>query len=213
MSRTAQVSTGAAHAGAPAVDTRRVLLRAAYHEIHAAGFQAASLTRILDQAGLTKGALYYHFASKRELGYAVVDEVIRTFIETTWIAPLAEAQDPIAGLQSLLAAGRDHLSETAVLLGCPLTNLAQEMSGIDEGFRTRIAAIYDRWREALAATIDRGQRRGTVDAALDPRRVADFFVVVLEGALTLAKNRRDPSLIADTAAEFARYLETLRRVG
>ena len=38
------------------------------------GFQAASLSRILAQTGVTKGALYYHFSGKQMLGYAVLDD-------------------------------------------------------------------------------------------------------------------------------------------
>ena len=40
------------------------------------GFQSASLDTILASAGVTKGALYYHFNSKEALGYAVVEEII-----------------------------------------------------------------------------------------------------------------------------------------
>jgi AcrR family transcriptional regulator len=54
--------------------TRERLLQAASREIYRAGFQSASLDTILAAAGVTKGALYYHFDSKEALGYAVVDE-------------------------------------------------------------------------------------------------------------------------------------------
>ena len=54
--------------------TRQTLLQAAFQEIYRSGFQAASLRNILSKVGITKGALYHHFGSKQELGYAVVDE-------------------------------------------------------------------------------------------------------------------------------------------
>ena len=57
--------------------TRQALLEAAFEEIYRVGFQAASLDRILDRAGVTKGALYHHFKNKLELGYAVLEEVVR----------------------------------------------------------------------------------------------------------------------------------------
>src|SRR5271156_2611915 len=55
--------------------TRERLLQAASREIYRSGFQSASLDTILAVAGVTKGALYYHFDSKEALGYAVVDEI------------------------------------------------------------------------------------------------------------------------------------------
>ena len=47
---------------------------AAFREFQQLGFQKADLDRILGQAGVTKGALYHHYESKRGLGYSVVTE-------------------------------------------------------------------------------------------------------------------------------------------
>jgi TetR/AcrR family transcriptional regulator, transcriptional repressor for nem operon len=52
------------------------LLKAAFKEMHRSGFRSADLDAILAKAGVTKGALYYHFDDKEALGYAVVDEVV-----------------------------------------------------------------------------------------------------------------------------------------
>ena len=48
--------------------TRERLLQAASREIYRSGFQSASLDTILAVAGVTKGALYYHFDNKEALG-------------------------------------------------------------------------------------------------------------------------------------------------
>ena len=74
--------------------TRERLLQAASREIYRSGFQSASLDTILAVAGVTKGALYYHFKSKEALGYAVVDEVIAPDVHGKWVRPLQERQGP-----------------------------------------------------------------------------------------------------------------------
>ena len=56
--------------------TRHDILSAAFDEIYTNGFRASSLDAILERTDLTKGALFHQFASKLELGYAVVDEII-----------------------------------------------------------------------------------------------------------------------------------------
>ena len=53
--------------------TRQRILEASFAEIHRQGFQAASVANILTTTGLTKGALYHHFPSKKDLGLAVID--------------------------------------------------------------------------------------------------------------------------------------------
>src|SRR5580698_6815729 len=82
--------------------TRGRLLRAASQEIHRSGFRNADLDAILARAGVTKGALYYHFDNKEALGYAVVDEVIAGNLHQKWVQPLRNAKDPIAVLVRII---------------------------------------------------------------------------------------------------------------
>src|SRR5579864_5438250 len=78
--------------------TRERLLQAASREIYRLGFQSASLDTILAVAGVTKGALYYHFDSKEALGYAVVEELIAPDVRGKWVRPLQSGKDPIDAL-------------------------------------------------------------------------------------------------------------------
>ena len=75
--------------------TRAKLLRAAFCEIHRHGYQAASIANILADTGLTKGALYHHFSTKKLLGLAVIDEVIREQLDDQIFARLRESQHPV----------------------------------------------------------------------------------------------------------------------
>ena len=189
--------------------TRQTLLEAAFQEIYRFGFQAASLDSILTKAGVTKGALYHHFRNKLELGYAVVDELIRPRILSLWVDPLKHATDPIEGLLAQIHSGPPHAAFDP-LLGCPLNNLAQEMSPLDEGFRTRLQGLYRDWRDGIANSLRGGQETGKVRADTDPYESADFIVSALEGALSLAKNAQDIRLLDSCRRGLATYLESLR---
>ena len=83
-------------------DTRNKILIAAFNEIYMRGFQAASINTILKDTGITKGALYHHFANKQELGYSVLDEVIRNEIHVNWIKPLKNTNDPLTVLSNII---------------------------------------------------------------------------------------------------------------
>src|ERR1700679_2111243 len=104
--------------------TRELLLQAACQEIYRSGYRSADLDAILARAGVTKGALYYHFDNKEALGYAVVDEVIAVNLDQKWVQPLRNAQDPIAVLVRIIQA--ESLKAEDVQRGCPLLNLSQE---------------------------------------------------------------------------------------
>ena len=168
--------------------TRRVLLEAAFEDIDLHGYQAASLDRIVERTALTKGALFHHFANKQALGYAVVDEVIRAMIEAQWVMPLASATDPLVTIERAFAEGVEGLAAQPSILGCPLNNLAQEMSPIDEGFRERTQAVFDLWMGAYDAALQRGRAAGTVANGIETRDAAAALVSHIEGTLSLAKN-------------------------
>src|SRR2546430_11523188 len=118
-----------------AAQTRGHLLQAGFQEIYKHGFQAASIDRILEHTSVTRGAFFYYFPTKKDLGYAVVDEVIATMIAAQWEVPLGDSDDPLDTILRSFEAGIRVLQAARPNLGCPLNNLAQEMSPIDRGFQ------------------------------------------------------------------------------
>ena len=192
-------------------DTREKILFAAYKEIHVNGFQAASLSNILAQTGVTKGALYHHFGSKTELGYAVVDEVIARRLDLGFIAPLEQIDDPIDGLIALIREAGESFSMTDIELGCPLSVLAQEMAPIDEGFRTRLTAIYDLWHESIASVLRRARDAGTIIDDVDPDALAVTIAATLEGCLNAAKVAQNLDKLMQCGAGLIRFLQLLRK--
>lgn len=190
--------------------TRDALLKAAFAEVYRTGFQAASLERILATAGVTKGALYHHFPGKTELGYAIVEEVLTDWVRTHWLQPMTKHVNPIDAILAALGTGWGSGSSDEIKLGCPLNNLAQEMSPLDEGFRKRIDSVLTVWRGGIAAALARGQREGTVREDIHPHRIASFIVAAIEGIIGTAKNAQNPEVARSNFEILARYVETLR---
>lgn len=191
--------------------TREAILQAAFDEIHRHGFQAASIDAILGRTGVTKGALYYHFPTKTQLGYAVIEEVIRQRILQRWSHVLGEAEDPIAYLiEKLRHEAQHHWSLEALQVGCPVNNLANEMSPLDEGFRQRIEQVFQDWREIIAWMIEQGRHSGHVRTDVDAAQVATFFVAAVEGTISMAKNAQDPKLLQGNFTMLQTHLTALR---
>jgi len=190
--------------------TRRVLLEAAFDEIRVHGFQAASLSSILAKTNVTKGALYHHFPDKKKLGYAVVDEILGEMVHAKWIEPLTQG-DPIDAMMQTLNTEGCAIASEKVFVGCPLNNLAQEVSNLDAGFRKRIARLYVLWRQGISAALARGQEDGSVRDDVNTDAAATFIVAAIEGCLGMAKSANDIGLLHECGAGLMHYLETLRR--
>ncbi|MFZ0419644.1 MAG: TetR/AcrR family transcriptional regulator [Candidatus Sulfotelmatobacter sp.] len=191
--------------------TRERLLQAASREIYRSGFQSASLDTILAVAGVTKGALYYHFDSKEALGYAVVDEVIAPDVRGKWVRPFQSGKDPIDAL--IGAVQRIPVRPADVRGGCQLNNLAQEMSPLDAGFRRRLAAIFDAWREAVASAFREGQAHGSVRRDVKPADAAASLIAMVEGYGSLAKNAQDPKVMKAGIKNIVSWVRSLRAPG
>ena len=192
------------------LDTRGRILTAAYREIHVNGFQSASLSNILARTGVTKGALYHYFPNKTELGYAVVDEVIARRIYLSFIEPLLRFDDPIDGFIELIQNAGKAFSLTDIELGCPLSVLAQEMASIDEGFRTRLTAIYDQWHSSIATVLERAQREGRIIATVDPYAMAVTIAAIMEGALCAAKVAQDMNKMHQCSYGLTQLLQLIK---
>jgi len=192
-------------------DTRRKILHAAFEEFHKNGFQGGSLNHIVDVAGTTKGALFHHFESKSDLGYAVLEEVVQPYLKALWFDPLANSIDPITDLKRVLQHFAKECGQGGHLeKGCPLNNLAQEMSPLDENFRKRIEKVYTAWRESLETAFARGIKAGKVRKDISPRNVAAFIVAAQAGLIGTAKNSQSQELMKRAGEAFFDYLDSLK---
>ena len=188
-------------------------MQAAFREVFRHGFQSAAIDKILAATNVTKGALYYHFESKEALGYAIIEEIVAKLTHDRWMLPLERSKDknPIDALirvvQAIPHGPRD------VKGGCPLVNLTQEMSQLDEQFRKRLERIFHAWQEGIAATLRRGQSQGIVRRDLVPEQTASFLIAMVEGYEVLAKNAQDAKVWNMGIRNIVGWLNSLRTPG
>ncbi|MDP2787034.1 MAG: TetR/AcrR family transcriptional regulator [Pseudomonadota bacterium] len=190
--------------------TRQKLLEAAFAEIHRNGFQAASLSQILADTGYTKGALYHHFPDKKALGLAVIEEAIRPRLAAMMFEPLTATLKPLAAMQAMFAAKSSETEPWVVVLGCPLNNLMQEMSPVDETFRLHLNKLFQDWVTVLAQALERGKAAGEVRAEVHAEDTAFFIVSALEGCIGMSKNTQSVAAYRSCLAQLGRFLDTLK---
>jgi TetR/AcrR family transcriptional regulator, transcriptional repressor for nem operon len=192
--------------------TRERILQAAFEEFYRNGFQGGSLNHIAEKSGATKGALFHYFKSKAELGYAIVEEVILPSGKPRWIDPVKEANDPVEAIKATFRRNiRDDLANGEIVEhGCPLNNLAQEMSPLDEGFRMRIERGYERQRGAMVDALERGKQLGLVKKSVDTKGVAALIVACQMGIWGTMRNTRDGELMIRSGEALCGFLDTLK---
>jgi len=187
--------------------TREAVVQAATRLMHVRGYRNTSLDDVLRESGVGKGNFYYHFRSKEDLGYAILDKIIAMFLERT-LEPCFSGTDtpPLIQIQCFLDRVLEAQRQRKCVGGCAMGNLASELSDVHEGFRARLASVFTAWRVRLTVALREAQERGEVVAACEPESIGHFLVAGLEGAILLSKVSKDITVMEQCVIELKRYL-------
>jgi AcrR family transcriptional regulator len=169
----------------------------------AQGYAGTTTQDIVRHAGMSPGALHHHFPTKKSLALAVIQERVASELDETWIEALRAAPDARAGILGVFHSVADSLESRGSVTGCPVGNLALELSLGDADLRGALASNYDRWISAIEQKIIADQRSGESRFTASPRQFAEFVVSAFSGAMTLAKAEQDTSPLRSGAAQLA----------
>jgi TetR/AcrR family transcriptional regulator, transcriptional repressor for nem operon len=187
--------------------TRDQILDAASRLIHLQGYHCTSLDDVLRESGVGKGNFYYHFRSKEDLGYAIIERLVTAFLARTLEPAFADPEPDVMGqIEGFLDLVLDNQRQRNCVGGCPMGNLASELSDVHEGFRQRLAQIFAEWRRTLTEALARGQARGELRADCNPERAAHFLVAALEGAILMTKVTKDIEVMEKCVDELKQHL-------
>jgi len=182
---------------------RRRVLDVAEASFQARGYHASSLCELMAAAGVTGGALHHHFPTKKALALAVIEERVAAAVDETWIAPVRAAGSAREGVRAVFEAVARELEQQGFVRGCPLNNLAHELSLADPDFRSALAGIFAAWRRAIADKVRADQQAGR-EADTDPERFATLTVAAYSGAMSMAKTAQDAGPLRDCLEELER---------
>lgn len=182
---TARPKRGRIRTNDPEEMRRRVLdVAAVLFQGH--GYNATSMQDILADSGVTGGALYHHFPTKKDLALAVIRDRVAPEVRETWIGPVKAASSAFDGVKRAFGGIAKSLDRQGYVQGCPLNNLAVELSATDEDFRREIQLIYKEWHHSLAAKLREDQAARRI-REVDADALATLVMSSYAGAITMAK--------------------------
>jgi TetR/AcrR family transcriptional repressor of nem operon len=188
--------------------TKEKLLETAQHLMLAKGYTATSVEDICEAANLTKGSFFHYFASKEDLGKAVLDRYVNTTFQAVQNGPFLKKSDPLQRLYGYIDFMVEVSKDPARRSGCLLGNFAQVLTETHPEIRTQCAAHFGQWAGMLKQELDAAKAAYNVKG-LDTGTLADHFIALFEGSLILAKTRQDLDVIANNLNHFKNYLKTL----
>lgn len=167
------------------------------------GYNATTVDEICQGAGATKGAFFHYFRSKQEAALAAVarhsEQRFESFMRGADRA-MEPRQRPLAYLDRMI-----QLATSTERPACLVAGMTLELSDVEADVRAACAAAFERWSKDLQGLLQPVLRTGpdVPSAAV----LADQIIAAFEGALILARARRQPQMIGQTMAMVRAYVE------
>ncbi len=174
---------------------KQEIISIARNVIHTKGYQATSVNDILNAANIGKGQFYHYFSSKNDLGLAVVEDLIQEWDGQLINGILESEEESKSKLNKMLDWATTFHTEMKTKRGCPIGNLAIEMSEHDETFRVKIQQFFDRWFLGIEVVLDEMIKQNQLDPSIDTKKSAQTIVAMIEGGVLLMKNQQDINLL------------------
>lgn len=170
-----------------AAETRQMILQKSFELIYRQGYQATSIDNILATTQVTKGAFFYHFKSKDEMGLAMINEILYPGMYTSLVTPLLDARDPVNEIYQMMRTVLIKIPFLRAKYGCPAINLIEELAPLNEDFRKALVRLTEQWQDAIAQTIDNGKEDGIIRADVNSKHAACFIIAGYGGIRNMGK--------------------------
>jgi TetR/AcrR family transcriptional repressor of nem operon len=173
-------------------NARERILLASMELFRKFGFNNTSLSQILEAASVTKGGFYFHFKSKEELGFAVL-EFAKNFWTQNVIAVIAHEPDVKSRIRRMVEI-MTQMNRGEIYHGCALLAvLTAEMMETNSEFTERIKGIFAEWQKSIVVILEQGKAEGLFRKGVDSKALALTLIGCCQG--TTMMGHLDPKRV------------------
>ena len=175
--------------------TRDHILKTTRAILVANGFHNTSISDIIKATGVKKGNLYYHFASKEDIGLAVLEDAKEEFFQ--FLANSFKGDSPCAKVINSCQAIFDEQKKNNFVGGCLFGNAALEMSDSNPRFSEVIHAIFTHWVDEIDSYLSEAGEGCSLNVTLPPNLLAKSIVATIEGGIMMSRVSKEQSDMED----------------
>jgi len=191
-----------------AAATRLNILQKAFGLVYQNGYRTTSVDDIIATTQVTKGAFFYHFKNKDEMGLAMINEVMYPGLQDALIGPLSNSDDPVTEIYAMMHSLLMENPFFIVKYGCPAVNLVDEMASQNEAFQSTLMKLNNQWRDAIITCLERGKNSGKIKKDTDSNQVTYFIMAGYGGIRNLGKIY-GKEIYKDHLEQLKNYLQSL----
>jgi TetR/AcrR family transcriptional repressor of nem operon len=188
--------------------TKNRLLQVATDLMIEKGFVATTVDQICEAADVTKGAFFHYFKTKEALAQEAVVHFSHKMRSGMAGRDSFEVKDPLDRVYAIID---DAIVRTLRpdVKGCLVGTLAQEISESHENLRSCCVEGFDGTRDLLEKDLAEAKKKYAPRSGINPTELADHFIAVAQGAMLLAKARKNKAVLKAALNHYKRYLKSL----
>lgn len=183
--------------------TRLNILQKAFELIYTKGYQTTSIDEIIATTQVTKGAFFYHFKTKDEMGLAIINELMKPKMTNAFIEPFQNNENPLDTIYNLIYNLLMENEDLKVEYGCPASNFTQEMTPWNLDFTKALNDLSLQWETSMIEAIEKGKENGYIAAGINAKEIAVFVISGYWGVRNLGK-------LENSKAVYLIYLKGLK---
>ena len=161
--------------------TKQKLIEAGLRMLLQQGYNDLGIQALLDATSTPKGSFYHHFKDKEDFALGVIDQYMQKVHAGLDACLEDKSRPPLERVRRFFELTQQSYRKEGYM-GCLLGGLGQELSGVNDVFRRKIAACFAAIGERLTVCLEKARREGDLPADSDTRKMASLLVDCWEGA-------------------------------
>ncbi|MEU6430212.1 TetR/AcrR family transcriptional regulator [Microbispora sp. NPDC046973] len=163
------------------------------------GYEATSMADLVEHLGIGRASLYATFGGKHDLYVKALERYAQTR-DPDVVELLSQPGPALPAVRTLIERYTEDSIRDRDRRGCMIVNAAAELLPDDEPVARLVETSWTGLETALTSALIRARAQGEISADADPRALARFVLVFLQGLRVMGKGRGDPARIRDAAA-------------
>ncbi|KAA9374415.1 TetR/AcrR family transcriptional regulator [Microbispora cellulosiformans] len=164
------------------------------------GYEATSMADLVEHLGIGRASIYATFGGKHDLYLKALERYVQTR-DPSLVELLSQPGPALPAVRALVELYAEDAAADRDRRGCMVVNAAAELLPDDQPVARFVEASWTGLETALTSALIRARAQGEISAEADPRALARFLLVFLQGMRVMGKSHGDPARLRDAAAQ------------
>ncbi|WP_413585202.1 TetR/AcrR family transcriptional regulator [Bdellovibrio sp. HCB274] len=184
------------------METKKLALEAAKNHLQLRGYNGFSFQDIADELGIRKASLHYYFASKEDLGLALIEDYSQAFQD--WLKKY-EDHHALERIKKFIDMYYSFSQDG--LKVCPGGVLCIDFNTLPPKLKKAVVEFQSGQQEWLTEQFKTGCKQGSLKKDIKPKETALLLMSTCQGALQIARMQNNPKIMKAACTSLLQYLE------